>query len=140
MAMPTPQSAATKWSAGLGAAVTRYTDGVKAVQTSPNQLAAAAVDRYIAGVQASQQKYVQRNQSITLQYWQQQAVNKGGQRLASGAQAAEGKMTAVFTQLFPFIEQVRGSLPPRGDLEQNIARSAAFQRGMSRFQLSGGGV
>lgn len=140
MAMPTPQQAATKWSQGLGSAVTRYTDGVKSVTTSPNALAAAAVDRYIAGVQAAQNKYVQRNQGVSLQYWQQQAVNKGGQRLASGAQAAEPKMTQVFTQLFPFIEQVRGSLPARGDLEQNIARSAAFQRGMSRFQLSGGGV
>lgn len=140
MAMPTPQQAAAKWSTNMGAAVTRYADGVKAVTTSPNALAAAAVDRYMAGVQASQQKYVQRNQGVSLQYWQQQSVTKGSQRLASGATAAEGKMGQVFTQLFPYIEQVRGSLPARGDLEQNIARSAAFQRGMARFQLSGSGL
>lgn len=140
MPMPTPQQGAQKWSTNLGAAVTRYTDGVKAVTTSPNQLAAAAVDRYAAGVQAALPKYVARNNGISLQYWQNQTVNKGGQRLASGATAAESKMVAVNTQLYPFIEQVRGSLPARGDLEQNIARSAAFQRAMSRFTLSGGGV
>lgn len=138
--MPTPQQAATKWSQNTGAAVTRYSDGVKAVTTAPNQLAAQAVDRYIAGVQANQGKYVARNQQVSLQYWQMQAVNKGAQRLASGATAAESKVAAVYTQLFPFIEQVRGSLPPRGDLEQNIARSSAMQRGMSRFQLSGTGL
>lgn len=140
MAMPTPQQAASKWGTNLGAATQRYSDGVKAVTTSPNQLAAAASDRWIQGVQASQAKYVARNQGISLQYWQAQATGKGAQRLASGATAAEPKMQQVFTQLFPYIEQVRGSLPARGDLEQNIARSAAFQRAMSRFTLSGGGV
>lgn len=136
MAMPTPADAAAKWSQNLGAAVTRYTAGVQAVTTAPNQLAAAAVDRYIAGVQASQSKYVSNNQAVSLQSWQSAAVNKGGQRLASGATAAQPKMQGVFNSLFPFIAQVAGSLPARGDLEQNIARSAAFQRGMARYVKS----
>lgn len=133
MAMPTPSDAAQKWAQNLGAAQTRYTAGVQAVTTAPNQLAAQASDRWLSGVQQSLPKYVSANQAVTLQAWQQAAVNKGGSRLASGATAAQPKMQTVFTQLFPYIQQVVGSLPQRGDLEQNIARSSAFQRGMAKF-------
>lgn len=133
MAMPSPNDAAAKWAQNLGAAQTRYTAGVQAVTTAPGQLAAQASDRYISGVQQSLPKFVANSQAVTLQAWQQATVNKGAGRLASGATAAQPKMQGVFTQLFPYIAQVQGSLPPRGDLEQNIARSAAFQRGMSRF-------
>lgn len=136
MAMPTPSDAAAKWAQNLGAAQTRYTAGVQAVTTSPGQLAAQASDRWLTGVQQSVPKFVANSQAVTLQAWQQATTGKGAQRLASGATAAQGKMQGVFTSLFPFIAQVQGSLPPRGDLEQNIARSAAFQRGMARFVKS----
>ena len=136
MAMPSPNDAAAKWAQNLGAAQTRYTAGVQAVTTAPGQSAAQAADRYLQGVQSSIQKFVNNSAAVTLQQWQQAAVNKGAGRLASGATAAQPKMTTVFQQLFPYIAQVQGSLPPRGDLEQNIARSAAFQRGMARFTKS----
>ena len=136
MAMPNAADAAAKWAQNLGAAQTRYTDGIKSVTTAPNALAAQAADRYLSGVQQSMPKYVSANQAVTLQAWQAASTGKGAQRLASGATAAQPKMAQVFTSLFPFIEQVRGSLPARGDLEQNIARSAAFQRGMARFVRS----
>lgn len=136
MAMPSPNDAAAKWAQNLGAAQTRYTAGVQAVTTAPGQSAAQAADRYLQGVQSSIQKFVNNSAAVSLQQWQQAAVNKGAGRLASGATAAQPKMTTVFQQLFPYIAQVQGSLPPRGDLEQNIARSAAFQRGMARFTKS----
>lgn len=135
--MPTPASAAQKWAQNLGAATNRYTAGVQAVTTAPGQLAAAAVDRYVAGVQAGTQKFVQNSQAVSLQAWQSAAVNKGAQRLASGATAAEPKMATVFNTLFPFIAQVVGSLPARGTLDQNIARSAAFQRAMASYRKTG---
>lgn len=136
MPMPTPTDAAARWAQNLGAAQTRYTAGVQAVTTSPGVSAAQAADRYLSGVQQSIQKFVANSQAVTLQSWQQASVNKGAPRLASGATAAQQKMQGVFTSLFPFIAQVQGSLPPRGDLEQNIARSAAFQRGMARYVRS----
>lgn len=136
MAMPSPADAAAKWAQNLGAAQTRYTAGIQSVTTSPGQLAAQASDRWISGVQLSVPKFVANSQAVTLQSWQQASINKGAPRLASGASAAQPKMQNVFTSLFPFIAQVQGSLPPRGDLEQNIARSAAFQRGMARFVRS----
>lgn len=136
--MPTPANAAAKWSQNLGAATARYTAGVQAVTNAPGAAAAAAADRWIAGVQASQQKFITRSQAVSLQQWQQAAVNKGAQRLASGASAAEPKMQSVFTSLFPFIAQAVASLPARGTLDQNIARSAAFQRAMAQYRAQGG--
>lgn len=137
--MPTPQQAAQNWANNLGSAVNKYTAGVQAVTTSPGQLAAAAADRWIAGVQNAQQKFVNKSQAVTLSAWQQAAVNKGAQRLASGATAAQPKMQGVFTNLFPFIAQTVASLPARGTLDQNIARSAAFQRAMANYKTQQGG-
>lgn len=136
MAMPTAAAAAQKWSQNLGAAVPRYTAGVQAVTQAPGAAAAAAVDRYVAGVQAGTSRFVANSQAVTLQQWQNAAVNKGAQRLASGASAAESKVASVFNSLFPYIAQVQGSLPPRGNLDQNIARSAAFQRAMANYKSS----
>lgn len=131
--MPNPADAAQKWAQNLGAAGTAYTAGVQAVTQAPGQLAANAADRYVAGVQASLPKFKANTAAVSLADWQNAAVNKGAPRLATGATAAMPKFSNVLTQLFPYIEQVRNSLPPRGDIEQNIARSAAFQRGMSKF-------
>src|SRR5579872_5071757 len=122
-AMPDPATAAAKWAQNLGAAGQAYTAGVQAVTQDPGVAAAAASDRYVAGVQANVNKF--RTNVVTgLANWQQAAVNKGAPRLATGAQAASDKVATVFGQLFPYIAQVRGSLPQRGDLEANIARSA----------------
>jgi hypothetical protein len=134
--MPSAADAAAKWSQNLGASVNRYTAGVQAVTQAPGAAAAAAVDRYVAGVQAGTQKFVANSQAVTLGQWQQAAVNKGAQRLASGATAAQPKMASVFNSLFPFIAQTVGSLPARGSLDQNIARSAAFQRAMANYKKS----
>lgn len=131
--LPNPSDAAAKWAQNLGAAGTSYTAGVQAVQQAPGQLAANASDRYMAGVQANLPKFKANVAAVTLADWQNAAVTKGAPRLATGATAAQPKMANVLTQLFPYIDQVRNSLPPRGDIEQNIARSAAFQRGMSKF-------
>lgn len=132
-AMPNPADAAQKWAQNLGAAGTAYTAGVQAVQQAPGQLAANASDRYLAGVQAGVTKFKANTAAVSLADWQNAAVTKGAPRLATGATAAQPKFANVLTQLFPYIEQVRNSLPPRGDIEQNIARSAAFQRGMNKF-------
>jgi hypothetical protein len=134
-ALPNPVDAAQKWATNLGAAATAYTNGVNAVQTAPGQLAAQASDRYIAGIQQSLPKYKANVAAVTLQEWQSAAVNKGAPRLSSGAQVAQPKMQQALTQLFPYIDQVRGTLPPRGDLEANINRSGAFQRAMAKFSM-----
>jgi hypothetical protein len=43
----------------------------------------------------------------------------------------------VFTRLFPAIQSAVSALPPRGDIEANIARSAAFARAMNKYANQG---
>lgn len=137
-AMPSAAAAAQKWANNLGAATAAYTAGVQAVTTAPGQQAAAAVDRYISGTQAGAQKFASKSAAVSLTSWQNSAVNKGAPRLATGAAAAQPKMTAALTQLFPAIQQAVASLPPKGNLQQNIARSVAFQTAMANYKASGG--
>lgn len=138
MAMPDPASAAQKWATNLPAAQQRYIDGVNAVTTSPGVLAARAAPRWAQNTAAAQGKFARNSQAVTAEAWKQATTTKGAQRLSSGAQAAQDKVTQVFTRLFPAIQAAVNSLPPRGDIEANIARSAAFARAMNKYGQSQG--
>ena len=134
MAMPNAAEAAQKWATGLASGQQRYVDGVNAVQVSPGALAARAAPLWAQNTAAAQSKFAKNSAAVTLQAWQAAAAGKGAQRLASGAQAAQSKVEQVFSKLFPAIQQAVNSLPPRGDLESNIARSAAFARAMNKYK------
>lgn len=137
MAMPTAAEAAQKWATNLSAAQPRYVAGVNAVTVAPGALAARAADTWAVNTAAAKPKFARNSAAVSLQEWQQVTANKGAQRLASGAQAAQSKTEAVFAKLFPAIQQAVQSLPPRGDIEANIARSAAFARKMNAYKLQG---
>lgn len=137
MAMPSAAEAAQKWATALPAAQQRYTDGINAVNVAPGALAARAAPTWAANTAAAQSKFARNSAAVSLQAWQQAATTKGAQRLSSGAQAAQGKVEATFAKLFPAIQSAVSSLPPRGDLEANIARSAAFARAMNKFKTAG---
>jgi hypothetical protein len=112
-------------------------DGVNAVNVSPGALAARAAPTWAANTAAAQSKFARNSAAVTLQAWQQATTTKGAQRLSSGAQAAQSKVEATFAKLFPAIQSAVSSLPPRGDLEANINRSAAFARAMNKFKTAG---
>lgn len=137
MAMPTAAEAAAKWATALPAAQQRYIDGVNAVTVSPGALAARAAPMWAANTAAAQSKFARNSAAVTLQAWQQATATKGAQRLSSGAQAAQGKVEASFSRLFPAIQSAVSALPPRGDIEANIARSAQFARTMNKYKNAG---
>lgn len=134
MAMPSAQEAAQKWATNLPASQQRYVDGVNAVTVSPGALAARSAATWAANTAAAQSKFARNSAAVSLQSWQQATATKGAQRLSSGAQAAQSKVEATFAKLFPAIQQAVSSLPPRGDIEANIARSAAFARAMNKYR------
>ena len=137
MAMPSAAEAAAKWATALPAAQQRYIDGVNSVNVSPGALAARAAPLWAANTAAAQSKFAKNSAAVTLQEWQQATATKGAQRLSSGAQAAQSKVEATFAKLFPAIQNAVNSLPPRGDLEANINRSAAFARAMNKYKQQG---
>lgn len=136
-AIPSAADAAQRWSAGFGGAGQRWADGIESVTVAPGQLAAAALPRYLAGVQQNAQKWASRSAGVSLAQWKQQAIAKGQSRLASGAQAGMAKYQARIQAVLDAEKSIISSLPPRGTVEQNIQRSSQFQMAMHQHFAQG---
>lgn len=134
MAGATPQQAAEDWKNRLAGSGDKITRGVQAVTTAPGAAAARQKSAYVANVQAASDKWATRVASVSTAEWQAATIAKGVPRIASGAAAAQGKFEAFMSQVLPHIASTVSALPARGNLEQNIARSAQFQRGMATFK------
>lgn len=137
MAMPDAATAAQRWVQNFGASGAKWAAGVQSVTVAPGALAARAKNLWAQNTAAAVDRYAANSAKVSLQDWQSQTINKGQGRLASGAQAAQSKVEGAFARLFPHIQATVNSLPPRGDLEANIARSAAFARGMAKYRTGG---
>ena len=137
MAQKNPQTVAQKWSRNLGAATQDITDGVNAVQTAPTQQAANAKATMIAKLTqaVNNGKWERGLARVSLQDWKTAMIQKGVQRVASGAQSAEPKMAAFMTQFLPVAQQVSQQVKsmPKITVEDSIARSAAAIRAFKAF-------
>lgn len=120
-----PADIATRWSTAMGGATAKIQAGVEAVKTAPGVAAAANKAGYLAGVQANADKWGARVAAVPLASWQQDFINKGLPRIATGAQNAEPKMAAFMNQWLPFLRTTVASLPPRGTFAQNVNRMTA---------------
>lgn len=136
----TPQQVASQWATRLGQSGTKIKAGVQNVTTSPGALAARQKDVWAQNVAAAKTKWASRLSQLSTAQWQTDMITKGIPRIASGAQAAESKVAAFMTRFLPFVESARNGLPPRGNLEQNIARMTTFVRKMSTFRNTGAGA
>ena len=134
----TPEQIAQRWAQNLGSATQKITDGVNAVTVAPGQAAARQKAVYLQNVQASVDKWASRTAAVPLETWKQDMINKGVQRIASGATAAQPKFQSFMTALLPHIQSQVSALPARGNLDANINRMVQFVRGMSKFRYSGG--
>lgn len=126
-----PQAVATKWASRTSGATQDYIDGVQSVQIAPGRAAAAAADVWAANTQAAKPKFARNVSAVSNEDWKAAAVNKGAPRIASGVQAAQSKFAQFMTRHLQVVDQVRASLPARGNTEQNIARAVAMMRGVS---------
>jgi len=122
---------AQSWATNLAGATNRMQAGAQAVTTPPGQAAAAQKDAYLQGVQASVNLWAQKVAAVTTADWQQAYIQKGLPRVAGGAQAAQSKFAVTLGKILQAEKSIVSSLPARGGLENNIARSAAFQRAMA---------
>lgn len=124
-----------KWGRRLGAAGPDIQNGIARVTVSPGVQAAAAASLWAQGVTqaAADGTFANNVGKVSLQDWKDSMTTKGIPRLQQGiAQAQSKKQNKIAT----FLTAVDGAVAdvsalPRGGLEQNIARSVAFQRSMS---------
>lgn len=80
--------------------------GVQRVQTAPGQLAAAKANKYLQGVNDNVQKWATNTAAVSLESWRADMLNKGVQRVGSGAQAAQGKTAAALAPVFQYMAGV----------------------------------
>lgn len=140
MAQKDPAQVAQKWANNLGAATQHITAGVQAVQTAPGQAAAAKKALWLSRLQNSADKWARNVSRVSLEDWKAAMLNKGVQRISSGATAAVPKMTTFMTEFLPYVErgaqQVRAM--PKGDLGASIARASAMIQHNAGFRRGGG--
>lgn len=136
----TPQAVATKWAQALGGATAAIQAGVNAVTSSPTAAAAAAVSTWQQRVSspAAAAKFSANLQKVSLDQWRQAMLNKGVNRISSGAQAAIPKFQAFMTQFLPFVQNVAAGVRqmPNVTLEDRINRMVAQIRGTAAFVRS----
>lgn len=132
-------AAASKWATNLSGSTQRITDGVNSVTTAPGLAAARQADVWLANLQASAPKWKTKVAAVSLTDWQQAMINKGVPRIASGAQQAQPKMESFLNKFLPYVYSGKASLPPRGNLEQNIARAVQMMRHNAKFSMASGG-
>lgn len=121
--MPSAADVAQRWQQGFSNAGPKWAAGVNAVDTAPGVLAAAAKDRYLAGVTGNVDKFAANVSRVTLAEWKNAATTKGQPRLASGAQIGAPKYQSKIGPVLSAIGQIRDSLPPRGDIMSNLQRA-----------------
>lgn len=96
MASKTGATIAKKWVASMQSAGTTAAAGAQAVTENPMEKAAAAQDRYAAGVAraAADGRYADGCRTVSLQSWQQAFIKKGAPRMAEGAAQAQSAVAA----------------------------------------------
>ena len=134
MAAMSPDQIAAHWAQQLGASGAKITAGIQAVTTAPGQAAARQKAVWVQNTTAAADKFAAHSAAVSLSDWQNAAINKGVPRIATGATASQAKFAAFMGKLLPYINSGRGSLPARGNLDQNIARMTQWARYMSQFK------
>lgn len=136
MTTQTPDQIAANWAQNLAGSTTKITNGVNAVTVAPGQAAARQKSVWVQNTTSAADKWAQKVAAVPLSDWQTAMTQKGIPRIATGATAAQPKFSQFMTKFLPHLAAGKASLPPRGTLDQNIARSAAMIRHSAGFKNS----
>lgn len=138
MARLTPKQAAEKQVRNLSNSVEDIRRGVDAVTESPMEKAAANSQGYLAGIQRAVQsgKWQAGLRRVTLQTWKENFKSKGIPRIAQGAQAAQAKLEAFYSDFFPFLDTAAADVNkmPKVTLEDSINRASAMIRKIAAYK------
>lgn len=133
-----PQAVAEKWAKNLGGSIESIRQGVNAVTESPTHRAARNVAAYLANIQqaVADGTFEAALMAVDVGTWKRLMLEKGVNRIASGATSATPKMQAFMSEFLPFVDEGVRSLEsmPRGGLEQNINRAIAMMRHNAGFK------
>lgn len=131
----TAAEAAAKHANNLKNSIEEIRRGVMAVTENPMEKAAAAKDKWVAGIRDSADKWAARVSAVSMEDWKSAMLNKGVNRIAEGVDAAIPKTTAFFDRLLPFEAnlQARVNQMPDTSLEDSVNRASTWIREMAKF-------
>jgi hypothetical protein len=134
-----PQSATQKWLTNLSGATAAMTAGAQRLQVSPGASAAAAGDKWLARVTQAKPKFVARVGAVTLEQWRTAYTTYGINRVASGAQAKQGKVLAFQTEWQNFLSSNMAKIDrmPTTTLADSVAKAVAQIQLNASFKRSG---
>lgn len=131
-----------KWKERSNAASADYVAGINAVQTSPTQKAADAVDKYQRGVNAavSSGKYVSRLQAVSLDAWKKAAAGKGSRNYATGINEISPDAQRKMAEQQQFAETVKQTIAgmPKNSMSDSLARVQKAMEMMAEYGARGG--
>jgi hypothetical protein len=127
----TAQAAASNWSGSAGRAQTAYTEGVNNTQKDQAALAVAAEARLLQNFQTAVTSGLWRTKVMAggTGYWKQQTQAKAA-NYGVGFSAGANNYSQAAAKFIPAIGNIVAQLPPRGDINQNLQRSAALALGL----------
>lgn len=133
-----PQEAAAKHLRRTTGAIGDMRTGVERMTESPTAKAADKRDKWIARLteSATQDKWERNLRAYPLEQWKRDMIDKGINRVASGLEAAQAKVTNFYEQLFAYENTLLNEINRMPDLtlEDSIQRMSAWVRGMSNFR------
>lgn len=140
MPIISPSDAAEKHARRTKASIEDYKAGVSRVTESPTAKAAAAEDKWKAGVEraASQGKFKAGLNRVSLEEWKRKTLNKGAGRIAAGVDEARDKTQKFFEDFLPHVAELQSKLEGMASntIEDSIARATEAIRHNASFRRS----
>lgn len=121
--MKTAAQAAQNWQSAAPRAQSAWVAGIQSTQKDQAALAAAAQPRWLAGVQdaAANNRFANGVTRRGTQYWKQQSEAKAG-NYSVGYSAGVNNYSSAAQKILAEEARIVSSLPPRGDITQNLQR------------------
>lgn len=138
MPMMTPQEFREKQARRLKGAVTDIQNGVNRVTEAPGKKAAQKQEKMKQRLneKIDDGTWAQRVAAVSTEEWKEKMLTKGVGRIASGIDAAAGKVEAFAEQFLPHVAAVQAKVNSMPDLtiEDGINRMVENVRGMAKFR------
>ena len=129
-----------RWAGNGAGAASKYADSVNACNIDVMGKCADSEQQYLAGIQRASASGIRARKlrEYGTARWKQRTATIGSQNLGSGMANAKDKYKAAMGVWLPITMAIADSLPPRGDLNMNIARADMQMRKMAQAKLTGG--
>lgn len=129
--MKTAAQAAANWTQSAGRAATAFTEGVQSTTKDQAALAVAQQATLVANFNqaVNSGRWAAGVQRRGTAYWKQQTVAKAA-NFSQGFTAGASNFQSAIGKVIAAEQGIVGSLPPRGDINQNLQRANAFALAM----------